>query len=243
MDACETLEVLGEGTYATVYRLFHRDSGLQFALKRIKEPLDNDSVTMVVMREIRVLRELAHLHVVNLIHVFRRDRRIQLVFEYAERTLLTDLVQFPSGMEVRTVKKLIYQLAKAVAYCHERGIIHRDIKPQNVLLTRSGVVKLCDFGFARHLDQSPQYTEYVSTRWYRAPELLLGEKQYGTGVDIWALGCLFIEMLTGVPLFPGDNDIDTLFRIVQSSGSPLTHRQMRLFAGRKECEGLVVRSM
>lgn len=98
-------------------------------------------------------------------------------------------------------------------------IIHRDVKPENVLVSSAGVVKLCDFGFARLVGGTGEsYTEYVATRWYRAPELLVGEQFYGAPVDIWAVGCLFSEMLTGEPLFPGESDIDQLFIIIKLLG-------------------------
>ncbi|VDP75995.1 unnamed protein product [Schistosoma curassoni] len=98
-------------------------------------------------------------------------------------------------------------------------IVHRDIKPENILISRSGVVKLCDFGFARTLAAPGEvYTDYVATRWYRAPELLVGDTKYGRPIDIWAIGCLASEMLTGDPLFPGDSDIDQLHRIVRCLG-------------------------
>lgn len=98
-------------------------------------------------------------------------------------------------------------------------IIHRDVKPENVLVSSLGVVKLCDFGFARIISNNGEAcTEYVATRWYRAPELLVSEPNYGTGVDIWAIGCLFAEMMTGDPLFPGESDIDQLYLIVKLLG-------------------------
>ncbi|XP_041926346.1 cyclin-dependent kinase-like 2 isoform X2 [Alosa sapidissima] len=108
-------------------------------------------------------------------------------------------------------------------------IIHRDVKPENVLVSQQGVVKLCDFGFARTLALPGEaYTDYVATRWYRAPELLVGDPKYGKAVDIWAVGCLFMEMLSGEPLFPGDSDIDQLYHIIRCIGS-LTPRHQEMF--------------
>ncbi|CAG7732341.1 unnamed protein product, partial [Allacma fusca] len=109
-------------------------------------------------------------------------------------------------------------------------VIHRDVKPENVLVSKSGIVKLCDFGFARNLcGPGDAYTDYVATRWYRAPELLVGDVAYGKEVDIWAVGCLFAEMMTGEPLFPGDSDIDQLFLIAQCLGR-LAKRHLSIMA-------------
>ena len=97
-------------------------------------------------------------------------------------------------------------------FLHSSRVIHRDIKPENLLISESGVVKLCDFGFARKLQEKAnyQYTDYVSTRWYRAPELLVGDAAYSTSVDVWAIGCIFAEIFNGLPLFPGQSDLHTL---------------------------------
>ncbi|KAI4457249.1 cell division protein kinase [Holotrichia oblita] len=118
-------------------------------------------------------------------------------------------------------------------------IIHRDVKPENVLVSSLGVVKLCDFGFARLVSVNGEpCTEYVATRWYRAPELLVGEQQYGPSVDIWAIGCLFAEMMTGDPLFPGDSDIDQLYLIVRMIGKPCTRHQ-QIIAKTNHLRGMI----
>ena len=114
-----------------------------------------------------------------------------------------DLEAKGGGMSMLDVKKTLYQLLKAVQFCHSQSIIHRDIKPENILLSKDGVLKLCDFGFARSWSAGLKLSPYVSTRWYRAPELLVGDVFYGPGVDIWSVGCMFVEMLTGIPIFPG----------------------------------------
>jgi cyclin-dependent kinase-like len=114
-----------------------------------------------------------------------------------------DLEAKGGGMTMLDVKKTLYQLLKAIHFCHSQNIIHRDIKPENILLSKDGVLKLCDFGFARSWSMGLKLSPYVSTRWYRAPELLVGDVCYGPGVDIWSVGCMFVEMLTGIPIFPG----------------------------------------
>ncbi|XP_042169990.1 cyclin-dependent kinase-like 2 [Oncorhynchus tshawytscha] len=127
------------------------------------------------------------------------------------------------------LRRYVYQILRAISFCHQHNIIHRDIKPENILVSQGGVVKLCDFGFARTMAAPGEnYTDYVATRWYRAPELLVGDTKYGKAVDVWAAGCLFVEMLTGEPLFPGDSDIDQLYHIIRCFGN-LTPPHQELF--------------
>lgn len=105
-----------------------------------------------------------------------------------------------------------------MAFIHSHNIIHRDVKPENMLLSKNGVLKICDFGFARSTikGENKEFTDYVSTRWYRAPELLVGDRNYGKAVDVWAIGCIFVELLTGRPLFTGDTDYETLKQVLQT---------------------------
>lgn len=156
-----------------------------------------------------VLQQLKHDNIVNLIEVFRRKSKLHLVFEFVERTILEDLERNPDGMDPIECKKCLWQLLRSIEYCHAHNVIHRDIKPENLLISRNGILKLCDFGFARTLaGPGARYTDYVATRWYRGPELLTGDTQYGKPVDIWAIGCMLPEMASGAPLFPGESDID-----------------------------------
>ena len=114
-------------------------------------------------------------------------------------------------MDALECKKCLWQLLRSIEYCHSHNVIHRDIKPENLLISRNGTLKLCDFGFARTLaGPGARYTDYVATRWYRGPELLTGDTQYGKPVDVWAIGCMLPEMASGAPLFPGESDIDQL---------------------------------
>ena len=174
-------------------------------------------------------QQLKHDNIVNLIEVFRRKSKLHLVFEYVERTILEDLERNPDGMDPIETKKCLWQLLRSIDYCHAHNIIHRDIKPENLLISRNGILKLCDFGFARTLaGPGARYTDYVATRWYRGPELLTGDTQYGKAVDIWAIGCMLPEMASGAPLFPGESDIDQLFHIMRCFGQ-LPTRLMEVF--------------
>jgi serine/threonine protein kinase len=137
----------------------------------------------------------SHEHIVNLIEVFRHDQRVYIVFEQLQRTLLEE-IQGSRGLKELEAKKIIYQMMKA---CHH---MHRDIKPENMLMSRNGVLKVCDMGFARYLNNTQPLSEYVSTRWYRAPEILVSHANT-EGIYIWAIGCIFCELLTNRPLFAG----------------------------------------
>ena len=165
-----------------------------------------------MMREIRILREYRNTNIVNLREVFREKGKLYLIFDYVQKTLLEELQATPEGLDFERIKSITYQIIQANNFLHEGKIIHRDIKPENLLISKSGVVKLCDFGFARPLNSSAsyQYTDYVSTRWYRAPELLVGDADYSGTVDVWAIGCIFAEIFNGMPLFHGDSDMHTL---------------------------------
>ncbi|CAD2216017.1 Protein kinase domain/Protein tyrosine kinase, putative [Angomonas deanei] len=233
MEAYETLGVLGEGTYGVVVKARHRATRRLVAIKKFKQSDENDEhVRKTSLREVRVLKNLHHLNVVSLLDVFRRDGKLFLVFEYIEYTVLQRLEQTSKGLPPLEVKKFMYQLLRGLDYCHAHNIIHRDVKPENILVTSGeeldsgetgnetskNILKICDFGFARHLSSKGNYTDYVATRWYRAPELLVGDTNYNKGVDIWAVGCLLAELTDTQPLFPGDSDLDQLTLILQTCG-------------------------
>uniref|UniRef100_A0A665TS56 Cyclin-dependent kinase-like 2 n=1 Tax=Echeneis naucrates TaxID=173247 RepID=A0A665TS56_ECHNA len=217
MERYESLGLVGEGSYGAVLKCRHRDSGRLVAIKKFLDSDDDKTVKKIALREIKLLRRLRHGNLVNLLEVWKRRRHWYLVFEFVERTLLEDLEQNPSGLDLNTSRQYLYQILRAAAFCHQQNIIHRDIKPENILISQGGVVKLCDFGFARTVALPAEgivYTDYVATRWYRAPELLVGDIKYGKPVDVWAVGCLLLEMLTGQPLFPGDSDLDQIYHIL-----------------------------
>ncbi|KAL4159837.1 hypothetical protein PRNP1_000410 [Phytophthora ramorum] len=229
MENYESLGTIGEGTYGVVLKCRHKVTGQIVAIKKFKESDDDEQVKKTALREIKILKQLKHENIVSLLEVFRMKGKLYLVFEYVEKTLLEEIERHPDGLDPLTLKKLMWQLVRAINFCHQHNIIHRDIKPENLLVSRNGVLKLCDFGFARPLASAgAKYTEYVSTRWYRAPELLVGDVSYGKAVDVWSIGCMFAEIATGLPLFPGDSDIDQLYHIIRCLGR-ITSRQQELF--------------
>ncbi|XP_031440531.1 cyclin-dependent kinase-like 2 isoform X2 [Clupea harengus] len=229
MEKYENLGLVGEGSYGMVLKCRNRETGKIVAVKKFLECEDDKSVKKIALREIKMLKQLRHENLVSLLEVCKRRRRWYLVFEFVDRNLLDELELHPSGLEQNRCRAYLYQILRALNYCHQHNIIHRDVKPENVLVSQQGVVKLCDFGFARTLALPGEaYTDYVATRWYRAPELLVGDPKYGKAVDIWAVGCVFMEMLTGEPLFPGDSDIDQLYHIIRCIGN-LTPRHQEMF--------------
>ncbi|CUG91203.1 mitogen-activated protein kinase, putative [Bodo saltans] len=228
MENYESLGVIGEGTYGVVMKARHRETGQVVAIKKFKESDEDEQVRKTSLREVRVLKQLRHDNVITLLEVFRRKGKLHLVFEYVEKTILEVLEKKANGLDDMDVRKYMYQLLRGVEYCHSHNIIHRDIKPENILISKNGALKLCDFGFARTMSIGGKYTDYVATRWYRAPELLVGDVEYGKGVDIWAVGCIFAEISNGIPLFPGESDLDQLAHIMRCFGK-ITNRMVQIF--------------
>lgn len=247
MNKYEVLGVVGEGAYGVVLRCRNKDIGEIVAIKKFKESEDDEIVRKTTLREVKILRMLKHPNVVNLKEAFRRKGKLYLVFEYVEKNLLEVLEENPSGLDLETVARYTYQLGQAIRWCHSHDVIHRDIKPENLLINRrTDELKLCDFGFARTIPSNtalaagatrPVLTDYVATRWYRAPELLLGSTDYTMAVDIWAIGCIMGELVDGQPLFPGESEIDQLY-IIQKVLGPLTDSQMDLFLANPRFAGL-----
>ncbi|XP_046748531.1 cyclin-dependent kinase-like 4 [Diprion similis] len=220
MEKYDSLEVVGEGSYGVVMKCKHRDTGQIVAIKKFLETEEDVHVRKMALREIRMLKKLRHENLVNMIEVFRRRKRFYLVFEYLDHTLLDELEAVGTGLGIDASRRHIFQVLRGLNYCHTNHIMHRDVKPENVLVSPNGIVKLCDFGFAR-ISPGPNEscTDYVATRWYRAPELLVGDSGYGKGVDVWAVGCLYAEAVSGDPLFPGDSDVDQLYQIMKLLGN------------------------
>jgi len=215
-------KVLGEGTYGKVYKAVSRISNQVVAIKRIKlNPDDDEGVPSTALREVAVLKELDSEYVVKLFEVFCSPSKLVLVFELMENDLRKYMKQVGGKIPPHHVKSLCWQMVKGLEICHANRIIHRDIKPQNLLIDSKHRLKLADFGLARaFMVPIPKYTHEVVTVWYRAPEILLGSGAYSIAVDMWAVGCVFAEMATGGPLFQGDSEIDTIFKIFQKLGTP-----------------------
>lgn len=214
----EVIGIVGEGAYGIVYKCKNKETGEFVAIKKFKE-IQDDIVKKTMARELRVLKMVKNDNIVEYKGAFKRKENLFLVFEYVEKNLLELLQEHQKGLEPNLIKKIIFQLCKAINYLHEQNIVHRDIKPENLLIDGTNKLKLCDFGFARsYKNNKDNLTDYVATRWYRSPELLLTSGQYGPEVDIWSIGCIMGELTDGDPLFPGDDEVHQLIVIQKVIG-------------------------
>mmetsp|Transcript_54454 Transcript_54454/g.127144 ORF Transcript_54454/g.127144 Transcript_54454/m.127144 type:complete len:884 (+) Transcript_54454:95-2746(+) len=218
----EVVATLGEGAFGKVYKARQRVSGDTVAVKQIKLGAKSwqDACRST---ELQALKALKHPFVVRLRELLRSpdDGSLYYIFEYVNSDLLRFVKEHPHGATETEASNLTHQLLSGLAYMHQLGFFHRDIKPENILLNaQQGTVRIADFGASRSLRARPPFTEYVGTRWYRAPEALLGSRTYSSPVDVWAAGLVFAELLRGSALFPGQSTIDQLHRIFQVFGKP-----------------------
>lgn len=242
-ESYQKLEKIGEGTYGIVYKAKDKATGQIVALKKIRLESEDEGVPSTAIREISLLKELQHPCIVNLIDVVSSNAKLYLVFEYLDLDLkrYMDSVK-ATGIGADQVKSYVFQLVSGIAFCHAHRIVHRDLKPQNLLIDKEGVLKLADFGLARAFGIPVRtythevmcvfflcvhshlcaFIEQVVTLWYRAPEILLGSKHYAPAIDIWSIGCIFAELASHTPLFPGDSEIDQLFRTFRYAPSLLS---------------------
>eukprot|EP00762_Andalucia_godoyi_P002314 ANDGO_07516.mRNA.1 Cyclin-dependent kinase 5 homolog len=220
MQKYQKLEKIGEGTYGVVYKARNLETNELTALKRIRLDSEDEGVPSTAIREISLLKELRHPNIVRLQDVIHTDRKLTLVFEFLDMDLKKYL-DAHKPVPIATIKSLLLQLLRGTAFCHARNVLHRDLKPQNLLISSGLDLKLADFGLARAFGiPVRKYTHEVVTLWYRAPDVLLGSHHYGTPVDMWSVGCIFAEMVTGKPLFPGRNEADQMAKIVHGVGLP-----------------------
>ncbi|KAJ3041534.1 Cyclin-dependent kinase catalytic subunit, partial [Rhizophlyctis rosea] len=221
MDNYEKLEKVGEGTYGVVYKARDIQTGQIVALKKIRLETEDEGVPSTAIREISLLKELKQPNIVRLLDIVHSDAKLYLIFEFLDLDLKKYMDSIPTGLAPELIKSYLYQIIKGLNFCHCHRILHRDLKPQNLLIDQQGMLKLADFGLARAFGIPLRtYTHEVVTLWYRAPEILLGSKHYSTAVDMWSVGCIFAELCTGRPFFPGDSEIDEIFRIFRILGTP-----------------------
>lgn len=222
----EKVAFLGEGQFATVYKA--RDTlcpnGTIVAVKKIKlgsRAEAKDGINRTALREIKLLQELNHPNVICLVDVFGHKSNISLVMDFMDTDLEVIIKDPTIILTGPNIKSYILQTIQGLEYLHKHWILHRDIKPNNLLINREGVLKIGDFGLAK-LYGSPNriYTHIVVTRWYRAPELLFGARIYGPGVDVWAVGCVLAEILQRLPFLAGETDLDQISKIFQVLGTP-----------------------
>ena len=215
--------VVGAGTYGKVFKAIHIYTKDKVALKKIRMEGERDGFPITAVREIRLLQHLRHKHVVALQEVMVEKNECFMVFEYLSHDL-TGLINHPTFQLTKAHKKhLAMQMFQGLDFLHRRGVLHRDIKAANILISSTGELKFADFGLARFYTKSRQldYTNRVITIWYRPPELLLGETQYGPAVDVWSAACVFAEMFTKKAVFPGEGgELSQLDKVYNVLGTP-----------------------
>lgn len=214
---------LGSGTYGTVYKALDTHTNQTVAVKKIHLGRAKEGVNVTALREIKLLKELKDPHIIRLLDAFPHKQNLHIVFEFMESDLETVIKDRNIHLSPADIKSYMQMTLKGLAVCHKKWILHRDMKPNNLLISADGELKLGDFGLAR-LFGSPnrRFTHQVFALWYRAPELLYGAKHYGPGVDMWAVGCIFAELVLRKPFLPGNSDLDQLGKIFQAFGTPKT---------------------
>jgi serine/threonine protein kinase len=221
LDKYQKIEKVGEGTYGVVYKCQNKKSNDFVALKKIRLENEDEGIPSTAIREISILKQLKHENVVRLVDLIHGEKKLYLVFEYMDFDLKKFLDRNNAPLAPNLVKSYLYQILSAIKFCHSRRILHRDLKPQNLLIDKNGKIKLGDFGLARAFGiPIKTLTHEILTLWYRAPEILLGQKEYSTPVDMWSIGLIFYEMSHRKPLFAGDSEIDQIFKIFQMYGTP-----------------------
>ena len=235
MDQYKIVKVIGDGTYGIVLKAINIKTNEVVAIKKMKKKFLTWDECMQ-LREIKFLKKLNHPNIIKLKEVIRVNDTLHLVFEFADNNLLQLMESRGRPFSEIEIQRIMQQIFSGVSYIHKNGFFHRDLKPENLMTNRSPtgpLIKICDFGQAREIRSTPPYTEYISTRWYRAPECLLRSNVYSSPVDIFGLGCIMAELYLGRPLFQGTSEGDQIFKICSVLGTPTTltwHEGLRLGA-------------
>ncbi|KAA8546596.1 hypothetical protein F0562_002665 [Nyssa sinensis] len=223
-ESYDKIDKVGQGTYSNVYKARDRDTGKIVALKKVRFDTSEPESVKFMAREIMILQKLDHPNIVKLegLATSRMQYSLYLVFDCMVSDLSRIITRPEESLTEPQVKCYMHQLLSGLQHCHERGILHRDIKGSNLLIDKNGMLKIADFGLANYFnpDKKRPLTSRVVTLWYRAPELLLGATQYGVGIDLWSAGCLMAEMFAGRPIMPGRTEVEQLHRIFKLCGSP-----------------------
>ncbi|KAM9365194.1 serine/threonine-protein kinase ICK-like isoform 1-T2 [Pholidichthys leucotaenia] len=214
-----TIRQLGDGTYGSVILGRSLESGELVAIKKMKRKFYCWEECMN-LREVKSLKKLNHANVIKLKEVIRENNHLYFIFEYMKENLYQLMKDRTRLFPESTVRNIMFQILQGLTFIHKHGFFHRDMKPENLLCMGPELVKIADFGLAREIRSQPPYTDYVSTRWYRAPEVLLRSTSYSSPIDQWAVGCIMAELYTLRPLFPGSSEVDTIFKICQVLGTP-----------------------
>ncbi|XP_058093385.1 cyclin-dependent kinase F-3 isoform X2 [Magnolia sinica] len=218
MERYKAMRELGDGTCGSVYKAVNLEANEIVAIKKMKRKFYSWEECMN-LREVKSLRKLNHPNIVKLKEVVRENHELFFIFEYMEYNLYQIMRDRQSPFSEAEIRSLLSQVLQGLAYMHRNCYFHRDLKPENLLVT-GDVIKIADFGLAREVTSRPPYTDYVSTRWYRAPEVLLQSSSYTPAIDMWAVGAILAELFTLCPLFPGESETDQIYKICCVLGTP-----------------------
>ncbi len=221
-DKYERGDVLGEGTFGVVFSATRKTDSVKVAIKRSK-PMGGEGkngVHFTILRELNYMQEFRSPYIVSLLEVFTTGNDVNMVLEHCPHDLKDIIYDKSLFINVNDLKCFLKMILEGIHECHKRHIVHRDLKPANILVGEDGFLKLADFGFARSHSSPREMTNEVVTLAYRSPELLYGTRYYGAGVDMWAVGCIFAELIIRYPLFPGTSVVDQLGKIFKVLGTP-----------------------
>lgn len=218
MNRYKITKSLGDGTYGSVYRAQNKSTGDWVAIKKMKQKYYSWEECLK-LREIDSLRKLIHPNIVKLKEVIRENDELHLIFEFCDGNLYELMKAQTKPFPEHKIRNLMFQTMQGLHHVHKHDFFHRDLKPENLLII-GDAVKLADFGLAREIRARPPFTDYVSTRWYRAPEVLFRNLSYNSPLDIWAVGAIMAELYTMRPLFPGSSESDQIFKICSVLGTP-----------------------
>lgn len=220
------IKQIGHGAYGVVVSALDRNSNTKVAIKKVPKAFEDLIDAKRILREIKILGYCDHENLISLLDVQKPQARTGFEDIYIITDLMeTDLhrvVYSRQELSDEHIQYFIYQILRAVLYLHSANIIHRDLKPSNILLNKNCDLKICDLGLARGFGMGGELTEYVVTRWYRAPEIILDASHYSKAIDIWSAGCIFAELIGRAPLFPGEDYLDQVQRIIAVLGMPST---------------------
>ncbi|CAI9116480.1 OLC1v1017641C1 [Oldenlandia corymbosa var. corymbosa] len=223
-ETYDKIDKVGQGTYSNVYKARDKYTGKIVALKKVRFDTSEPESVKFMAREIRILRRLDHPNVLKLegLATSRMQYSLYLVFDYMQCDLASIITRPDARLTEPQVKCYMHQLLSGLQHCHERGILHRDIKGSNLLIDRKGMLQIADFGLANYHNPEKKrpLTNRVVTLWYRAPELLLGSTDYGAAIDLWSAGCLLAEMFIGRPILPGRTEVEQIHKIFKLCGTP-----------------------
>ena len=218
MNRYQVTKSLGDGTYGSVSKGVNKQTGEVVAIKKMKKKFYSFE-ECVQLREVKSLKKLNHPNIVKLREVIRANDELYFIFECMDSNLYETMRGRDRHFSENFIRSTMYQIFQGLAFMHRNGFFHRDIKPENILC-RGDQLKIADFGLAREIRSKPPYTEYVSTRWYRAPEVLLRSTNYNSPIDIWACGSMLAELFTLRPIFPGSSEADQIYKVCSVLGSP-----------------------